>query len=171
MFLMMDYLPLMLKIPDRIVFSLEYNLAVFRLSSLSAASALLSRSHLWCRGWQRWEHAITGILETLDLSQLYMIRWCTPYNKCYDGTSVKFALTKYSPYLALKGDLCDVFHQLYDEKWPRYIWSALYMTLPIPYKAIRLQHGYCSPEYKQMTLYKSVMGGRCVISFWEVEVW
>ena len=48
---------------------------------------------------------------------------------------VIFALTKDTPYLALVGELRGVFHELYEEKWPWYIESALYM---LPYGITRL---------------------------------
>ena len=48
------------------------------------------------------------------------------HNNYNDKTSVGFALTNDTPSLALMGELCGVFHELYEEKWPQYIESALY---------------------------------------------
>ena len=46
--------------------------------------------------------------------------------KNYNKTSVRsIALTNDTPYLALTGELWDVFREFYQEKWPRYIESAL----------------------------------------------
>ena len=42
---------------------------------------------------------------------------------------VRFALTNATPYLALTGELCGVFCELYEEKWPRYIESPLYIWI------------------------------------------
>ena len=42
---------------------------------------------------------------------------------------VRFALTNDTPYLALTGALWGVFLELYEDKWPRYIESALYLCI------------------------------------------
>ena len=50
-------------------------------------------------------------------------------------TLVRFALTKDTTYLTLTGELSGVFRELYEEKWPRYIDSALYFR-DIPHERI-----------------------------------
>ena len=42
-----------------------------------------------------------------------------------------FKLTTYTPYLALKGELWDVFYENFEEDWPRYSGTALYIHIPI----------------------------------------
>ena len=46
------------------------------------------------------------------------------HNNHNDETSVRFALTKDTPYLAITGKLWDVFRKLFDEKWLRYIYHG-----------------------------------------------
>ena len=74
--------------------------------------------------WTKWDvHAISccddmsfdTILPTLDISQLYMIRWCTKNNDYNYKTSVRFALMNDNPYLDLTGELWVVFRELYSE--------------------------------------------------------
>ena len=43
-----------------------------------------------------------------------------------DETAVRFALTKDTPYIALTDELWGVIHELYENKWRRYIASALH---------------------------------------------
>ena len=50
-------------------------------------------------------------------------------------TLVRFALTKDTTYLTLTGELSGVFRELYEEKWARYIDSALYFR-DIPHEII-----------------------------------
>ena len=59
---------------------------------------------------------------------------CTLLNKYNDKTSVRFALTKNTPYLTLTVSLA--FRQLCKEKLPRYIESALY--------PLRWRHNGCN---------------------------
>ena len=72
---------------------------------------------------------------TID-SRLYMIWQCTPHNNYNDKTSVRFACTKDTPYVALTGELWGVYRELYEEKWPRYIESALYYKCTHLFKSV-----------------------------------
>ena len=60
-------------------------------------------------------HFVSGSM-WLDISRLYM-------------NSARFALTNDTPWLALTGERWGVFRELYKEKWPWYIDSALYLVL------------------------------------------
>ena len=43
-----------------------------------------------------------------------------------------FVFVNDTPYLALTGELWGVFHEIFKEKWPRYIESALYKDIILP---------------------------------------
>ena len=60
-----------------------------------------------------------------------MMHYCGEHNDYNDNISVRFALTNDTPYLALSGEIWGIFRELTEEKWPRYIESALYMEVCI----------------------------------------
>ena len=64
-----------------------------------------------------------------DISRLYMIRSCILHNSYNDKISIRSPLTNNPPYSALVGELWSVFRELYNERWPQYIESALYRVV------------------------------------------
>ena len=72
--------------------------------------------------------------KTLNISRLHMIRLCTQHNNYNDKTSVKFTLMNDTPYLVLTGEFWGVFSELCEDKWPRYIESALYSKVTCQYQ-------------------------------------
>ena len=67
---------------------------------------------------------------TLDISRFNITQHCTQHNKFEGKTSVRLRTHNRHPYLALTGELCvSVSRELFGEKWPRGIGSALYIYI------------------------------------------
>ena len=65
---------------------------------------------------------------TLNISRLYMTRWCTQHGNFNDNTSIGFALKNDTPCLALLDELWGVLRGFHMQKWPRFIERAWHIV-------------------------------------------
>ena len=66
------------------------------------------------------------LLWTLDISRYIITQFGLHHNNFEGNTSVRLRTHERRPYLALNGRGMGVFRELFGEKWPRDIGSALY---------------------------------------------
>ena len=79
-----------------------------------------------CKRYEIQDVQSSAVIKRSNLSRYY-IRRCDDNNR----RKPDFKLTADTPYLALTGDIRDIYCQNFEENWPRYNGTALYLhTMP-----------------------------------------